>query len=124
MSGPGNSSDIDKQSLYGEWLRNSRWRDALNKKLAHKSLDIPDPDEMHVDNSRRGLDWKGVAVIVAGALGAAAIAVSGLRQEHTPAAPPQPPVVTPAEEGQARIRVYWGDKEIVPGGSEETTVSE
>lgn len=59
----------DKNYLYGEFQRTQRWRDKLARKLAHKSLDIGDEDEMNVANVRTGIGWKELAVLAATGLG-------------------------------------------------------
>ena len=55
----------DKDQLYGKFQRKEDWKDKLHKKLSHKSLDIGLDDEMFVDNSRRGLGWKELAILAA-----------------------------------------------------------
>lgn len=111
-----------RQTLYGRYMEGEAWRQGLAKRMAHKALDIPVDDEMIVDNSRTGLGWKELAVVVGGLLGAGGIATAAVTMLDDA----KPAVVSPAEpaEGSARVRVFWGDKEILPGQSEETTINE
>ena len=63
-----NSPEVDKDILYGMFEGPLKWRNRLEEKLAHKSLDIPlDSEEMNVDNSKHGWGWK--EVIAIGAIG-------------------------------------------------------
>jgi hypothetical protein len=67
------ASEIDKEQLYGEWLKSTRWQDKLFRKAAHKSLDIPDDDvQINANRFQSGVNpWIAVAAILAsGALGA------------------------------------------------------
>ena len=59
----------DKDYLYGKFQEWADWKSKLHKRLAHKSLDIAEDDDIHVNNSRNGLGWKEIATIGALALG-------------------------------------------------------
>lgn len=66
----------NKNELYGRYQRHEDWRDGLHRRVAHKSLDIPELEDVHVNNSRTGLGWKellAVGAIVAGVPWAASL---------------------------------------------------
>lgn len=115
--------ELDQEALYGEWLRGTRWRDRLHKQAAHKALNVPLEDDMIVDNSKRGMGWKELAVIVAGLMGTGGIAAAVLNQDPAPIVAPAPAPPATAE-GAARVRVFWGDREIKPGESAGAKVGE
>lgn len=76
------SPEIDKEQLYGEFLRPSRWKDNLERKAAHKALDIPEDDqtEIKVDKSVKGIGAKGlVAVALAMGVPGVGVAYMGLQ---------------------------------------------
>jgi len=93
------TNEIDKDQLYGRFQRQEDWRTKLHQRVTHKSLDMPETDDVHVDNSRSGLDWKGLAVIVGGlAIGAPWISSLILgSQQHGQPAPNPPAQVSPAD---------------------------
>lgn len=66
------SSEIDKEELYKENLRRSRWMDKFFRRAAHKAVDLPD-EEMQINQQYQGITGKtllGVAgLILAGVLG-------------------------------------------------------
>ena len=55
------SSEIDKESLYGEFLHNQRWREKLSRRATHKALDMPD-DEMQI-NVQKGMTWRELLIL-------------------------------------------------------------
>ena len=64
------SSGVNKEELYGEFLRGQRWRERLGRRAAHKALDIADDEEMNI-NVRQGLGVKemiALAVLIVGSL--------------------------------------------------------
>ena len=85
----------DKDFLYGKFQAWEDWRNRLHRKLAHKSLDIADGEDVNVDNSRTGLDWKGLAVIAA-AVGASAL--GGMYLGNSQTADTQPNVQTDVQQ--------------------------
>ncbi len=89
MSMPSNSAPpipADQEALYGEWIRNQRWRDRLSRRVTHKSLNVPDDDmEIHATH---GLTWRELLALAA----IAAAAVTGW-SFFRPAAPPPAAVV-------------------------------
>jgi len=87
--------DTDKRTLYGEWLRNSRWRDKVHKQATLKALDMPE-DEMSV-SVQQGMTWKELAVIAALVVGIGGVALS-LATKPAPAPPPPVPAIQPAED--------------------------
>ena len=87
---PTKNSCVDKDHLYGEFQRTQRWRDKLSRKLAHKSLDIPD-DDMDI-KVQKGLGWKELLVI-----GGLALGGWHLSQKKPEVSPPAPPVVEQPE---------------------------
>lgn len=124
--------EIDKQNLYGRYmaqedinnaLANSEktWRDTLNRKMYHKSLDIPDSDpagdDLNVDNRKSttvsGMDWKHLAIIAATGLGGMGLyRLGGNAQPTTPiAAPPAvtAPVGTAPVSGSYRTEIEIRD---------------
>jgi hypothetical protein len=100
---------INKAELYGDFLEdirqrreNTAWREKSAQMAVHKSLNMPMPTEgngfqMWKDDSKSGLDWKGIAAI--GAVGIASILAlrggnplppSNSVSVQQPAAPAQP----------------------------------
>lgn len=69
-------TDVDKQTLWGWWYRQAAWRDQLDKRLAHKALDIPEADDMQNVGNRSGMTWRELAVIGVMVLGAGWIAAN------------------------------------------------
>ena len=67
-SSPNGSNDVDKVSLYGEYLASRRWKTNLHKKAAHKALDIDDDDDLNITTTKTGIGARGVAGIVLAAL--------------------------------------------------------
>ena len=104
------NSEIDKQELYGDFRDGEKWRTRLSRKLAHKSLDIADADDMdiEVDRSNRsisGIGWKELAVLAAAGLGGFAL----WSHEKTPAATP-PPAVQQQSPADTEYDVRFYDK--------------
>lgn len=73
MSKQNDPSLPDKEFLYGKYQEVRDWRTRLAKKLAHKSLDIDDLDDVNVDQSIRGITWKEMGMIGLLVLGALAL---------------------------------------------------
>lgn len=99
-------ADTDKQTLYGWWYKNAAWRDNLDRRMAHKALDIPDDEAMQNVGNRIGMDWKGLAVVIAGLLGAGGLTGHFLQPSPTPASPPA--AVAPADSAY-EVRFYDAD---------------
>ena len=78
----------DKDYMYGKFQKTRDWKDKLHKKLAHKSLDIDENDDLNVDNSKHnyGLDWKSLAVLAAALLGGGYMVSDIVINNETPAA--------------------------------------
>lgn len=97
-------SDIpDKQHLYGRYQKSEDWRQQLQKKLTHKSLDIPVDDDVHVDNSRKGMTWKELAVISGTLLGMGSLYAYMNKPPQAPTAPPAQPAGPVDSEYQIRF---------------------
>ena len=103
-----NSELPDKQYLYGRYMDAEDWRQKLHKKLTHKSLDIPEDDDVHVDNSKTGLGWKELAV-----LGATIVAASGIYIFSPSSKDTQTPVQPPAQQSpiDSEYEVLFYDKD-------------
>jgi hypothetical protein len=85
------SGDLpDKDFLYGKYQAKRDWRNRLASKLAHKSLDIDEDEDVNVDNSRIGIGWKELAVIGLMGLGGAWIYNNTNNNTTPPAATVQP----------------------------------
>lgn len=97
-------AEIDKEQLYGENTRHSRWRDRLACKASHKALDIPEDEVIQANriDRRRGFGPLAVAG-VAGVAGVPAILLALVTLLRQPSAPeftrptsePKPPAVAP-----------------------------
>jgi len=100
-------TDIDPAVIYREWTRNSRWRDKLHERAAHKALDIPEDGEMNNVGNRSGMGWKELAVIgamVAGTgYGVAQFNNSNVTTE------PAPPVASAPPDAEYEIRFFDAD---------------
>lgn len=110
MSDSPDSSTINKEQLYGQYLKTERWRDMLHKKLAHKSLDIPTDEEMNVSNvhntnTKSGCGWKEMLVLLLGMVSAGGAAAYFLK----PSTATQPTAVAPAQplsDSEYEVRFY------------------
>lgn len=115
--------DINKASLYGEWLRNMRWRDDLHKKAAFKSMDIPGEEMINAPKTSTniGVTWKEIAA--AGVLGLGGWWVA--QQATKPETPPVVPAVQQAGPVDSEYDVIFYDKDgnkiDVPHISKRTT---
>lgn len=97
-------NEVDKDELYGRYQRNEDWQNRLYRKTVHKAVDIPDAEDMHVDNRKYGV---GVKEIVAAGLMASLVGVAfnglPIRSPESPAEPP--PVAQPAPPPQIETDV-------------------
>ena len=59
------NGEIDKKFLYGKFESGQEWQNTLNRKAAHKALDIP--EDMPITVHKNGLGWKELLAI--GAMG-------------------------------------------------------
>lgn len=75
------------------WRKNREWVDKLDRQIAHKALGIPDEVDIHANNSRNGLDWKGLAVLAAAGLGGFALYQNGQQTANVPTGQREPVVV-------------------------------
>jgi hypothetical protein len=80
----------EQEALYGEWIRNQRWRDRLHRRTAHKALNVPD-DDMDI-RVKHGITWK--ELLALGALLAGAALGWQQVQPDTPATDPPAAVDT------------------------------
>ncbi len=76
------NSEADPWS-WSLWRDHMGWKNKLDRALAHKSLGIPDDGDMQVDNSKRGMTWKELAVIAGAGLGGYAMYQFGQSQTQT-----------------------------------------
>ena len=85
------STGINKDALYGTYLKHEAWKNNLSKKIAHKSLDIPLDDEMNITSTKSGMSTAGVLGIAA-MVGIPPLAILGymLLNKETPQLPPLP----------------------------------
>lgn len=105
---------VSKQQLYGRYQKQEDienehankerdWRSNLAKKMYHKSLDVPigpeiEDDPLNVKNSRtttvNGMDWKAIAVLVAGIVGGSYVYTNA--PQNQPMTQPAPVIVPQA----------------------------
>lgn len=84
MSQPANSpptQKIDKETLYGEWIKGERARQNMNRRAVEKAMDLPPEDDVQITNTTTGITLKhllGIAAIVAAAGGIGLLAVLGM----------------------------------------------
>jgi len=88
--------------LYGVFQKSEDWRNRLHRKLAHKSLDIADTEDVNVDNSRIGMGWKELAVL--GALGLGGFHLYGKQTSPTP--PPTPAQQASPIDSEYEVRFF------------------
>ena len=105
----------NKDQLYGRYQEAENWRHKLHRKVAHKSLDIPEDDDVYVDNSSKGMGWKELAVIAGSVLGGLGIYAYASNQQQ----PVQQPVQQPAPsvtDSEYEVRFYdqYGNMIEVP----------
>ncbi|KKM65698.1 hypothetical protein LCGC14_1488680 [marine sediment metagenome] len=104
MSSSGNSpKGTDPSPGLWVWLRNQVWRDNLARAAAYKSLGLPDSGT----NIQTGLDWKGLAVIVAALLGGGWLVKDALQ----PSAPP--PAPTSPADSEYEVRFYDSQGQVI-----------
>ncbi len=96
-------SEIDKDFLYGKYQEAADWRSRLHKKLAHKSLDIPEDDDLHVQQNKTGITWRELAVLAAAGLGGGYLYTN--KNETTSSA--SPVAVSPVDS-EYEIRFFDG----------------
>jgi len=94
----------NKEYLYGRYNDQEDWRTRLHRRLTHKSLDIPETDDVYVDNSKRGLGWKELAVIAATGLGGAGL--YSLSQSSTAPVPPVSNVQPQLLDSEYEVRFF------------------
>lgn len=118
MSNSGNSSsEIDKEALYGEYLKGQRWRERLQRRVTHKALDEADDDMDFRQNIRRGMGWPELLVVglilVSGIVGT--LAVFRAREPiRAPVAPPASQQDVPDSEYEIRFYDAEGNLIEVP----------
>lgn len=96
-------SEIDKDFLYGKYQEAADWRSRLHKKLAHKSLDIPEDDDLRVEQNKTGITWRELAVLAAAGLGGGYLYTN--KNETTSSA--SPVAVSPVDS-EYEIRFFDG----------------
>jgi len=78
---------------WSRWLDGQLWKGKLDKKLAHKALDIPE-DDVIISNKQSGMSWKELLVIAAAALGGFHL---WSQMPGTPPETPPPVASTPSD---------------------------
>lgn len=85
-------SDVEKGQLWGWWRSHSKWRDELDKTLAYKALDIPEPDMIQANRvngvGAGGMLVVGLLVALGPVLGVLLALWSQSQERPQPAAPP------------------------------------
>lgn len=102
------NAEPNKDHLYGRYQQHEDWRDGLHRRVAHKSLDIPELEDVHVNNSRTGLGWKellAVGAIVAGVPWAASLLHIGEKASS------QPEIQNPSFPADSEYEVLFFDKD-------------
>lgn len=100
------SDSLDKEQLYGEYLKDFRRKARMSEQLARKSLDLPDNDEMqNVGNKTTvGMGWRELGLV--GVLTAAAgIGGNLLANREAKAPEPTPPAIVPADTDTDTVNV-------------------
>jgi len=106
------TGSVDREALYGEYLRNARWRDDLNRRFTHKALDLPlDDMQIHV-NRENGIGWRELAVL--GVFLVLAAWLLGTWFHATPA-PSQPPPAIERENLQSPDTNSWFELRLKEG---------
>lgn len=108
-------AEVDKESLYGEYLDSSRQKRKLFMKGAHKALDIAE-DDMQLHANKSGIGALGaMGIAAASGLPAAAVAALLLWQQlnEKTQPPPAPPVVV--SQPKDKDTDTWNDFDISSG---------
>ena len=93
-----NQPPVDKELLYGKFQQTEDWQDKLNRKLAHKALDIRDADDMNVTNhTSNGMGWKELGAIGLMIFGGG-FGLANLADLARPDPAPDPPPAAAAED--------------------------
>jgi len=97
----------NKEALYGEYLNHQRWADNLYRKAAHKSLDIPDHDDMQIntDNRTSGASTLQLLSVLAlgGLLGGGGITAGVIATQFLDKPEPAPAVQSTDETVELRL---------------------
>lgn len=125
---PGLPANGELSPWWKAWQKNSDWRDALHKKAAHKSLDIPE-DDMSIQSSKtvNGIGTLGaIGIALAAGVPGAGVGLMALQMlANLPQAAPQPPAapVSPppvatapaaAPDVERAFRILFFDKDRNP----------
>lgn len=65
------NGDINKNQLFGEWMRGKAWERKLKKSIAHKAVDIAEDEDVNVDLKVDRSTGVGTGGLVVAALAAA-----------------------------------------------------
>jgi len=105
----------NKDHLYGRYQRQEDWRNNLHRKVAHKSLDIPETEDVNVDNSRHGIGMKELIAIGAMVIGGP-LAYAAFTQFMKPEPEQKPPVSVGPVDSEYEVIFYDkdGNKISVP----------
>lgn len=85
----GATTGIDKRALYGENAAETRARNRFVRRLAYKSVDMPE-DDTNINANKYGFGWKELAVI-----GGLVVGGLYLLRDEPPAVSPPPAATSP-----------------------------
>ena len=111
MPGSNGSDGIDKQALYGQWLKGEAWKRKLQKAAAHKALDIAESEDVNLSvNKSTGIGNAGlIGAVAAAGLGPALLGLAMLLKGGSAPAP-----VTSPGPADSAYKVLFFDKDGKP----------
>lgn len=110
-SSNGSDGELNKQNLYGEWLRGEKWKRRLQKATAHKAMDIAEEEPVEVNvNKSTGISTAGLLGAVGLiTIGNAILGAAFLFRQSAPAPQVVPPqtIPSPIAVPSGEIEMQW-----------------
>ena len=116
LSEAASKSSIDKESLYGEFLKSIRRKGRIESLAISKALDLPVEDEVQIKTGITG--WPLVALLLGGS-GMASWLISSLMVSSSQPSPAQstvPSLPQESQSSQVQVELFYDDPErgLVP----------
>ncbi len=117
MSQSSSNPTIDKEGLYGTFLKSHERMDQLEEDAIRKSLDLPGHEKVNITTHQHSGGWKsvllGAALLATGGVGALGLAsLAGFGTKAVPQEPSQEPSQEPLESQEYKVEFFRGDQPI------------